>query len=74
MGFGSAHSLMVASLPALGRMLGGEPPAGLIDALVAVSRLVAEHPEVVEVDVNPLLVSPERAVALDCLIVLKESA
>jgi acetyltransferase len=39
-----------------------------------VSRLVAEHPEVAEVDVNPLLVSPERAVALDCLIVLKESA
>ena len=65
---------LVASLPALGRVLRGEPPAGLIDAVVAVSRLVAEHPEVVEVDVNPLLVSPERAVALDCLIVLKESA
>jgi len=55
-------------------MLGGEAPPGLIDAVVAVSRLVAEHPEIVEVDVNPLLVSPERAVALDCLIVLKESA
>ena len=65
---------LIASLPALGRMLGGEPPAGLIAAVVAVSRLVAEHPEIVEVDVNPLLVSPARAVALDCLIVLKESA
>src|SRR6185312_15694179 len=37
---------LIASLPALGRMLGGEPPAGLIDAVVAVSRLVAEHPEI----------------------------
>jgi acetate---CoA ligase (ADP-forming) len=65
---------LIASLPALGRMLGGAPPSGLVDAVVAVSRLVAEHPEIAEVDVNPLLVSPERAVALDCLIVLKESA
>ena len=47
------------------------PPDGLIDAVVAVSRLAAEHPEIAEIDVNPLLVSAERAVALDCLIVLK---
>jgi len=58
----------------LGRMLGGHVPQGLIDAIVAASEMVAEHPEVVEVDVNPLLVTPERAVALDCLIVLKEPA
>ena len=45
-------------------------PIGLIDAIVAVSRLAAEHPEISEIDINPLLVSPERAVALDCLIVL----
>jgi acetyltransferase len=62
---------LVASLPALNRLLGGEPPAGLIDAIVAVSTLAAEHPEVAEIDVNPLLVSSERAVALDCLIVLR---
>jgi acetyltransferase len=60
----------VDSLPALGRLLGGPPPDGLIDAVVAVSRLAAEHPEISEIDINPLLVSPERAVALDCLIVL----
>jgi acetate---CoA ligase (ADP-forming) len=71
---GEGARRLIASLPALGRMLGGEPPAGLVAAVVAVSRLVAEHPEVAEVDVNPLLVSPGRAVALDCLIVLKESA
>ena len=57
--------------PAGARPAAGRRPAadGLIDAVVAVSRLAAEHPEIAEIDVNPLLVSPERAVALDCLIV-----
>jgi len=64
---------LVAGLPALAKLLGGGAPDGLIDAIVAVSRLAAEHPEIEEIDVNPLLVSPERAVALDCLIVLKGS-
>jgi len=65
---------LVAGLPALGRLLGGAPPAGLLDAIVAVSRLAAEHPEIAEIDVNPLLVSPERAVALDCLIVIRNGS
>src|SRR6476469_7144663 len=64
-----AHAL-VSSLPVIERLLGGEVPDHLIEAIVAVSRLAAEHPEISEIDVNPLLVSPERAVALDCLIVL----
>ncbi len=63
---------LVRSLPALDRLLGGDVPDGLIDSIVAVSRLAAEHPEIAEIDINPLLVSPERAVALDCLIVIKE--
>jgi hypothetical protein len=61
---------LVAELPALERLLGGTVPGALIDAVVAVSRMAAEHPEIAEIDVNPLLVSDERAVALDCLIVL----
>ncbi|HYX87371.1 MAG TPA: acetate--CoA ligase family protein [Gaiellales bacterium] len=65
---------LIAAVPALGRLLGGSPPQPLVDAVVAVSLLAAEHPEVAEIDVNPLLVSPERALALDCLIVLKETA
>ena len=64
---------LVLSLPALSRLLGGAVPDGLTDAVVAVSQMAAEHPEIAEIDVNPLLVSPERAVALDCLIVLKGS-
>jgi hypothetical protein len=64
---------LVRSLPALTRLLGGEPPACLTDAIVAVARMAAEHPEIAGIDINPLLVSPERAVALDCLIVLEGS-
>jgi hypothetical protein len=61
---------LVSSLPVIERLLGSVVPDHLIEAIVAVSRLAAEHPEISEIDVNPLLVSPERTVALDCLIVL----
>jgi acetyltransferase len=61
---------LVGTLPALERVLGGAAPPALVDAIVAVSRLAAAHPEIAEIDVNPLLVSADRAVALDCLIVL----
>ncbi len=37
----------------------------VVDALLAVSRLLAELPEVAELDINPLLVHPLGAVALD---------
>jgi acyl-CoA synthetase (NDP forming) len=63
---------LVGRLPALVRLLGGQAPDCLLDAIVAVSRMAAEHPEIAVLDINPLLVSPERAVALDCLIVLDE--
>jgi acetate---CoA ligase (ADP-forming) len=61
---------LVRSLAPLIRMLGGHVPDALAAVVVAVSRMAAEHPEVAEIDLNPLLVSPERAVALDCLVVL----
>ena len=61
---------LIESLPVLRRLLPDPLPSGLIEAVVAVSRLAAEHPEIAEIDINPLLVSAERAVALDCLIVI----
>ena len=36
--------------------------------LVAVSQLLADVPEIVELDINPLMVSPEGAIALDARI------
>ena len=40
--------------------------------LVRFSQLVVEQPRIKEVDINPLLVSPERLIALDARIVLHD--
>jgi acetyl coenzyme A synthetase (ADP forming)-like protein len=53
----------------------GEPPADLgaiVDALMKVSRLVTDFPEIVELDINPLMVFEEGhgAMAIDMRLVL----
>lgn len=53
----------------------GQPPVNremLIDILLKVSRLVSDYRgQIGELDINPLLVYPDRAVAVDALITLK---
>ena len=55
----------------IARLLRGyrdEPAAdinGVADTLVAISRLLAQVPEIAELDINPLLTNHEGAVALD---------
>lgn len=41
-------------------------------ALTALSRTAAEHPEVAEIEVNPLLVTEHEAVGLDARLVLEK--
>jgi acetate---CoA ligase (ADP-forming) len=41
-------------------------------ALAALSQVAAEHPEISELEVNPLLVLPDGAIGLDARIVMKE--
>jgi acetyltransferase len=41
--------------------------------LVRFSELVAEQPRIAEIDINPLLASPERIIALDARVVLHPS-
>jgi len=40
------------------------------ETVVALGRLAAEHPEVAEIDVNPLILSAEGAIAVDALVVI----
>lgn len=54
----------------------GQPPAdldALADALERVSAFAAAHPEVRELDLNPVIASPDGAVAADARIVLAEA-
>ena len=44
----------------------------LRDILLAVARLAADHPEIAEIDVNPLLVAGTHLVAADALVILAE--
>ncbi len=53
----------------------GHPPLDLeaaAKATAALSRVAAEHPEIDEVEINPLLVRPDGALGLDARIVLGE--
>lgn len=42
------------------------------DVLIQLSKLVVDHPEIAELDINPLLVTPEKAIALDARIILRQ--
>ena len=49
----------------------GEPPVdrdAVVDVLVALSRLAADRPDIVSVDVNPLVVVDGRPIAVDALV------
>jgi acyl-CoA synthetase (NDP forming) len=63
----------VKSARVLDGLRGARPAdrAALVDAIVAIGRLAAEHDEIIELDVNPLLVLPEGAVAVDARIILR---
>jgi len=52
----------------------GMPPAdveSLADAIVRLSILVHDNPQIAELDINPLIATPEGAFAVDCRIVLR---
>ncbi len=63
----------IRSFPIL-RGVRGEKPSDLdatVDAILRVSQLVTDFPEIVELDVNPLVVHEHGAVAVDMRIILK---
>jgi acetyl-CoA synthetase (ADP-forming) len=57
----------------LGELRGG-PPAdreALAAALVALGRIGQAHPEIKEIDINPLIIARSQPIAVDALIILK---
>jgi acetyltransferase len=50
-----------------------ESASALAEVLVALSRLALDHPEVAEVDVNPLILTVHGPVAVDALLVVSAS-
>jgi acetyltransferase len=71
---------MVQGVPRIGRLLEsfrGEPAVDrqvLADILIGLGRLGLERPDVVSVDVNPLIVRDGVPVAVDALVVLDDAA
>jgi acetate---CoA ligase (ADP-forming) len=70
---------LLLSLRAAPLLLGarGRPAVDLdaaAGALAALSRVAAGHPEVAEIEVNPLLALPEGALGLDARVVLAREA
>lgn len=49
----------------------GQPPVDvetLTDVLVALSQLAIEHPEIIEIDLNPVFATPDGLIAVDWLV------
>jgi acyl-CoA synthetase (NDP forming) len=67
---GGARTL-VAEAPGLAQLASPNAVAAVAATLVALSRLALERPEVDEVDVNPLILGADGAIAVDALVVVK---
>ena len=74
----SLHRVTLAVAPldlAIARALveeaGVDDASGVVaDTLLALSRLAVANPRVESIDVNPLIVTPDEAVAVDALVVI----
>ncbi len=62
--------------PLLDGYRGRRPAAkdALLETLIRLSYFAADYPEVAELDINPLLVTPERVIALDARLVVEPAA
>lgn len=65
-----AARALVRRAPALAGLATDAALEALADIVVAVGRLAVEQPSVIEVDINPVVLQPEGAVAVDALIVV----
>ena len=62
-----AATALVDRAPGLAALATPAARAVLTDTLVALSRAAEDHPEIEEIDVNPLILGADGAVAVDAL-------
>jgi acetyltransferase len=62
---------LVDEAPGLAAAASPAARVALAEALVALGRLVRDHPEIAEVDVNPLILSADGATPVDALVVVE---
>ncbi len=65
---------LVLLAPGLAEIASAEAQEALARTLVAIGRLAVDHPQVAEIDVNPLILGEDGAVAVDALIVIEPGA
>ena len=68
----AAARALVAEAPGLAQLASEDAAGALAAALAALSRLAVDHPEIDEIDVNPLILADDGATAVDALVVVKE--
>jgi acetate---CoA ligase (ADP-forming) len=61
---------LVGEAPALATVASAQAREALAATLVALGRLAVDHPEIAEVDVNPLILRADGATAVDALVVV----
>ncbi len=61
---------LVDEAPGLARVATPEAREALAATIVALARLAVDHPEIAEVDVNPLILSADGATAVDALVIV----
>ena len=44
----------------------------LVDAIVALGKIGMDHPDIAEIDINPLIIKGDKPIAVDALVVLGE--
>jgi ATP-grasp domain-containing protein len=67
----AAARALVAEAPGLARLASAQAAEELAATLTALARLAADHPEIAEIDVNPLILAEQGATAVDALVVVK---
>ena len=66
-----AAAALVTRAPGLASLASEATQSVLARTLVALARLAEDYPEVEEIDVNPLILSSDRAIAVDALVVVR---